>query len=254
MKWTRKHDCLFVRELLLFEPWKYRKGTPERVEIWANIAASLKQVQDPKFKTDKRSVRDRFNKLIKDHKKKARDEQRASGIFPEQDEEDNALDDIVTMVEEAESEQDLQNEARQRKVDDEQGKAVEMRKRSLEMFAESRNRNGDAPPKKRNRSTGSETLHYLQEKLQLDNDFKKEEIKWRKEKEGKELQLQEQKLEIEKAVLVQQAKESNEKSKREGLLLDQVKDMQTMAMNIMQQQQQQNAGMMMILEKVLSNK
>ena len=68
---------------------------------------------------------------------------------------DNALDDIVTMVEEAESEQDLQNEVRQRKVDDEQGKAVEMRQRSLETFAESRNRNGDAPPKKRNRSTGS---------------------------------------------------------------------------------------------------
>ena len=83
----------------------------------------------------------------------------------------------------------------------------------------------------------------------MDNVFKKEEIKWRKEKEGKELQLQEQKLEIEKAALVQQAKESNEKSKREGLLFDQVKDMQTMAMNIMQQQQQQNAGMMMILEK-----
>ena len=87
---------------------------------------------------------------------------------------DNALDDKVTMVEEAESKQDQQNEARQRKVDDGQGKAVEMRKRSLETFAESRNRNGDAPAMKRNRSTGSETLHYLQEKLQLDNDFKKE--------------------------------------------------------------------------------
>ena len=66
------------------------------------------------------------------------------------------------------------------------------------------------------------------------------------------MQLQEQKLEIEKAALAQQAKESNEKSKREGLLLDQVKDMQAMAMNIMQQQQ--NAGMMMILEKVLNSK
>ena len=154
MKWTGKHDCLFVRELLFFEPWKYRKGTPERVEIWANIAASQEQVKDPKFKIDKRSVRDRFNKLIQDHKKKARDEQRASSISPEQDEVDNALDDIVTMIEEGKSEQDLQNEARQRKVDDQQGKAVEMRNRSLETFAESRNRNGDAPPKKPNRSTG----------------------------------------------------------------------------------------------------
>ena len=132
---------------------------------------------------------------------------------------DNALDDIVTMVEEAESEQDLQNEVRQRNVDDEQGKAVEMRKRSLETLAESRNRNGDAPPKKRNRSTGSETLHYLEEKLQLDSDFIKEEIKWRKEKEGKELQLQEQKLEIEKAVLVQQAKERKREIKKRRIVI-----------------------------------
>ena len=85
MKWTRKHDCLFVRELLLSEPWKYKKGTPERKEIWANIAASLEQVQDPKFKTDKHSVRDRFNKLIKDHKKKVKDEQRTSGLSLERD-------------------------------------------------------------------------------------------------------------------------------------------------------------------------
>ena len=252
MKWTRKHDCIFVRELSLFEPWKHRKGTPERVEVWERIAESLEQVEDPKFKTDKRSVRDRFNKLIKDHKKKDRDEERASGISPEQDEVDNALDNIVPIVEEAEKEQEQLNDAKLKKHEEEQGKAIEMRRRSLETFAETKTRNGEEPPKKRNRSTGSDTFKYLKEKAEMDNDFKKQEIEWRKEKEAKELKMQEQKLEIEKAELAQRAKETEEKSRREGMLLDQLTNMQTITMNFMQQQQQQSAAMMMMLDKMLN--
>ena len=60
----------------------------------------------------------------------------------------------------------------------------------------------------------------------MDNDFKKQEIEWRKEKEAKELKMQEQKLEIEKAELAQRAKETEEKSRREGMLLDQLTNMQ----------------------------
>ena len=118
MKWTRNHDCIFVRELLLFEPWKHREGTPERVEVWERIAESLEQVEDPNFKTDKHSVRDRFNELIKDHKKKDRDEERESVISPEQDEVDNALDNIVPIVEQAEIEQEQINDAKLKKHED----------------------------------------------------------------------------------------------------------------------------------------
>eukprot|EP00794_Sanderia_malayensis_P002275 gene2275-2615_t len=130
MKWSRKHDCIFIRELLLFEPWKHRKGTPEGVEVWERIAESLEQVEEFKFKTDKRSVRDRFNKLIKDHKKEDRDEQRASGMSPGQDEVDSALDNIVPMVEEAEKKQDQPNDGKMKKHKEEQGKAIQMRRRN----------------------------------------------------------------------------------------------------------------------------
>ena len=58
-KWSREHDAVFVEELLLFEPCKYKKGTPERAGIWENIAESLEQVDAPYFRVDKRAVRDR---------------------------------------------------------------------------------------------------------------------------------------------------------------------------------------------------
>ena len=64
--------------------------------------------------------------------------------------------------------------------------------------------------------------------------------------------MQEQKLEIEKAELAQRAKETEEKSRREGMLLDQLTNMQTITMNFMQQQQQQSAAMMMMLDKMLN--
>ena len=64
--------------------------------------------------------------------------------------------------------------------------------------------------------------------------------------------MQEQKLESEKAELAQRAKETEEKSRREGMLLDQLTNMQTITMNFMQQQQQQSAAMMMMLDKMLN--
>ena len=127
MKWSREHDAVFVKELLLFEPWKYTKGTPERAGIWENIAESLEQVDAPYFRVDKRAVRDRYNKLVKEHKKKRIQEEKASGIAPEHDEVNDALDNIVDLLEQFEKEHQIETDKEKRKTEEEQGKAVEMR-------------------------------------------------------------------------------------------------------------------------------
>ena len=51
---------------------------------------------------------------------------------------DDALDSIVPIVEEAEKEQEQLNDAKLKKHEEEQGKAIEMRGRSLETFAETK--------------------------------------------------------------------------------------------------------------------
>ena len=52
------HNVALVREILLFEPWLHRHGTPEHGQIWKRIAESLNQIMEPCFKVDDRSVRD----------------------------------------------------------------------------------------------------------------------------------------------------------------------------------------------------
>ena len=46
MKWTKDHDIIFLRELLLFEPWNYKYGSKERGNCWERISESLNQLTD----------------------------------------------------------------------------------------------------------------------------------------------------------------------------------------------------------------
>ena len=63
-----------VREILLFETWLQKHGTPERGQIWKRIDESLNQIQEPSFKVDDRSVRE------KKFSKKNSNEEKAAGI------------------------------------------------------------------------------------------------------------------------------------------------------------------------------
>ena len=65
MIWTEADYTMLVREILLFEEWEYRHGSPERGQAWENIAENLNKLAHPKFKVTQRSVRDRFALLIK---------------------------------------------------------------------------------------------------------------------------------------------------------------------------------------------
>ena len=65
MTWTESHTFSLVREILLFEPWLHRHGTPERGQIWKRIAESLNQVQEPCFKVNDRPVRDHYTLLTR---------------------------------------------------------------------------------------------------------------------------------------------------------------------------------------------
>ena len=87
MYWTKVHDTLLCREVLALELYKHKKGSNEAGKIWTDVAQSLKNCQQLKFKQNlsERAVRERFSLLQTRYKEKEREETQASGISPERD-------------------------------------------------------------------------------------------------------------------------------------------------------------------------
>lgn len=63
---------------------------------WGRIADSLNSFESPQFRVTQRFVRNRYTLLERKHKKKVQEEERASGISPEESQLDNALEDIIS--------------------------------------------------------------------------------------------------------------------------------------------------------------
>ena len=112
MHWTKDHDLILLKEILLFEPYSQKRGSPERERVWEQIAEDLNGQRENKimFKVSQRSVRDRFNVLKNNFAKRQREEERTSGISPEISEIDECLDDIIESFKERDENQRKENE------------------------------------------------------------------------------------------------------------------------------------------------
>ena len=108
MRWTEEHDILLLREILLYEPYNQRKGSVERGKVWDLLAESLNKINNPLFRVTGRSIRDHLKTLIDNFKRKEREEEKASGINPDETELDIALRDIIDRFNEAETEHSRQ--------------------------------------------------------------------------------------------------------------------------------------------------
>ena len=232
MKWTKDHDDLLVKEILLFEPYTYKEGTLERGNICSNIAESLNQVKQPAFSVTKRSVRDRYNLLASKHKKKRKNEERASGISPEDSELSKRLQDLEERFEQTDSEFTRLSNEKKQKAEEDVAKAEEFRKVSMERLGESQKRErkgkGKGKGKKRARSSGSEVLSYLKEKAEKQMSLKDE------EREGNK-RFQEQLMKQQQQFMTCM-QNSNQQMQQVTLLMT-------------QQQQQQSAALLKILDK-----
>jgi hypothetical protein len=132
MKWTELHDQLFVREILLMQPWTSGKASPERGETWLGIATSLNSLQSPIFRVTQRSVCDRYALLENKYKKKLREETLASGISCEENEVELGMDEIVSLFYEADIEHERVAAEKKKKLEEESNQAAKMRHQSLE--------------------------------------------------------------------------------------------------------------------------
>jgi len=188
MYWTSEHDVLLCREVVSENPYKTRKGSSERSEMWDKIARTLNACPKPIFAVDKRSVRDHVGILInRIKKKKWRAEERSSGIAPpEPTELEILVEEIVALEETADAEMKEDDvEIVKGKAEKEKAKATDMRLRALEKVSETMERhsgeNDQEKVKKRERRSGSETTLFLSKKAEKDQELKLEELKLKKE-------------------------------------------------------------------------
>ena len=149
------------------------------------------------FKVTARSVRDRYNLLVKKYKKKWSEKEKASGINPKYTEIDDALLDLIQRFDEAVSEMKNESEEKNGKKEEDLVKAQEVRQKSLETFGETRKRKAES--EKRTRRSTSDTINVLEKKSEREHEFRKEELKLRKQ------EIENQTQQIQKAQLAQQA-------------------------------------------------
>ena len=233
MEWTETHDILLCRELLLEEPYKFKKGSNERGKKWTGIAESLNKNSEVKFKVTQRSVRERMERLEKKYMEKRKEEELGSGLaVDEMSELETLIEEIIDREKLAEESRD--SEGTQKKVEADKQTAEEMRQEVMERFGETQKRaaaDGDQGREtKRGRRSGNDAMDFLKEKTEKENELRAEEIALKKQEQQQESARQAQVL------------------KQQNSMFE---AMQNMQMVMMQQQQQQTAAMMALVEKLL---
>ena len=139
MDWTNEHDILLCREVIVNDPYEFKTGSRERGQCLDKIADILNAIQNPWFKVDQRSIRDRLKKLLKAFITKKNAEERASGINPEYSELDDLLNDINERKHEGEIRENQNSEEKNKKVDKERAEAEQVRRMSMERLSETKN-------------------------------------------------------------------------------------------------------------------
>ena len=175
---------LSVKKFWLQNPFKAKKGSIARGQIWDQIASNLNSLEIPRFKVTKRSVRERYTLLVEKLKKKLKEEEKASGIETDMNYVEKALEEIP------EKEADAENTLATDKKRVDNAKAVEMRNRAMESMRTTQKRNqGDedkdvenAPKPKKTRRSGRDTVAYLREKNDMVQKWKAEELELHKQR------------------------------------------------------------------------
>ena len=180
MEWSDKHDLVLCREVLTMEPCQHPYRSKERGDVWNQIAINLNGLDHPKFKVNKRSVRDRLTLLITKYKAKIRQEENASGIACEETELDQALEEIIDKEKLA----DEKSSEAKKKEKEEKSAAEEHRQSAMERLGQTKKRNADSETDgaqaKKTRRSSSDVVEYLREKHERESDQRKEEMELRK--------------------------------------------------------------------------
>ena len=125
----------------MFEnPYKYKKGSPQRSETWKKIADILNKSATPQFTVDHRAIRDHINVLVNKYRKIIRAEERVSGISPDEPSElDELIQQIIALEESAPT--DTCSKDKDEKAD--RPKAEDVRMKAMERLSQTNKRESE---------------------------------------------------------------------------------------------------------------
>ena len=232
MEWSSKHDIFLCTEILITEPFKFRKGSLDRGRLWTVVANNLNRIEEVHFNVKQRGVRERWEVIQSRWQARMRNEEKASGIAPEPE---SDLDNMIQEITEKErlAEEGRGGDEKIKKAESERETAEHVRKQAMETFNETEKRSESKTEDeclnkstKRKRRSGSDSVEYLREKSSL-------EMKLRAE----ELAVKKKQLELDEA--------------RQNSFVTQQKETLTA---LMQMQQQQNFAIMQMFERLVPKK
>ena len=243
MDWSPEHDELLIREILTVEPYLHKPKTVKRGQTWTQLAEILNSIPNPSFRVNQRAVRDRWTFLKKAYSKKITTQEKGTGTNdPDPTEVEIGIADIIGKIESASTHWDDGDD--KKKIEQERKNAEEVRAKCLETFSETKKRvSEDDESPKRKRSSGSETIAFLQSKLDNDAKFREQELQLRKmegEQKRKAMELQEKMFADQQKLLA-------------GILGQQQtvqQQQQQIILANMQAQQQQSQLLMALFEKL----
>ena len=76
--WKIEHEKMLLTEVITIQPCQFKDGTKERGSAWTEIEERLAGCR---LKVTQRSVREKFDKLMKDFLKKESKEKKQSGVL-----------------------------------------------------------------------------------------------------------------------------------------------------------------------------
>ncbi|KAL9971119.1 hypothetical protein ACROYT_G023606 [Oculina patagonica] len=186
MAWTTSHDQMLCREILVTDPFTgTRKSTVARGTKWEEVADNLNKIKEIYFKVDKRAVRDRYNLLSRELRKKLNREEKESGIETDMTEVEMALEELIEKEDAAETEQRVVDNQKKAKDSQDKENAENIRKKAMERLGQTQKRKADENEsegkRRKKRSSGSDTLSFLREKNEQSQELQKQELELKKQ-------------------------------------------------------------------------
>ena len=141
--WTTEHDTIMCREVLVSEPYNFKMRSQERRKVWEGIAKKLNSIEQPKFRVNSRSVRDRYSLLISKQAEKLRETLKSSGTEVEQTELDVLLEEIIEREKEGKAKIKSDLEEKGKKVAQDKVTADEVRRQAMERMRQTGKRKSE---------------------------------------------------------------------------------------------------------------
>ena len=247
MVWSKAKDLQLLKQIAAEGVLTHKQRSKERGTKWQKLADNISVSVGHDITS--RAARDRYNMVAKKYRARMAREERATGEGGEElTEDESLLEELIDMEDETEKQMENENEAKNKRIDQERVQALKMRERAMERLGQTRKRVGEASgngkPAQRRRRSG-DMMEWLQERVEL-------------EKEEKELKHAEKKAQrMQHAEMMQIMQQSQQQFSMQIKLseqhlqqqMQQQQHMQQQLMALMQQQQQQTQLLARMLEK-----